>query len=224
MCVCVCVCVCMCVYVCVRVCVYMCTCVCVHVCMRACVCGYMNELVLMEISVYCSSSSDTAALPTFTDPVVIDTNVTVSWDHTNKGPCFNHLTFFYNITWYPVVGGVPQRGEGQSGVTGPGATEYIITDLMSDTDYRVELFGFTPSHPPVFSIVATVNFATRGVCTCMHVMCACMTIGMYNVCLLPCTCSVHVGADICDSAVINTTMGTTTHLSEYSSITNGHNV
>ena len=33
-------------------------------------------------------------------------------------------------------------------------------------------------------------------------------------------CSVHVGADICDSAVINitTAMGTTTHLSGYSSI------
>ena len=113
---------------------------------------------------YCSSSSDTAEPPTFTDPVVIGTSVTVSWDHTNRGPCFNHLTFSYNITWYPVVGGVPQKGEGQSVMTGPGTTEYIITNLMKDTDYQVELFGFTPCHVPVFSSVATVNFTTKGVC------------------------------------------------------------
>ena len=57
-----------------------------------------------------------------------------------------------------------QRGEGQSGVTGPGATEYIITNLMNDTDYRVELFGFTPCEPVVYSEVATVDFTTTGVC------------------------------------------------------------
>ena len=136
----------------------------------------MNELVdaylcSWRLSVYCSSSSDTAAPPTFTDPVVVGSSVQLLWDHTDRGPCFNHLTFSYNITWYPVVGGVPQRGEEQSGMTGPGATEYIITNLMKDTDYQVELFGYTPSHPPVFSIVATVNFTTGGVCRYMHVMC-----------------------------------------------------
>ena len=115
----------------------------------------------------CSTCTDTAAPPILTDLVVSGTNVTVSWDHTNKGPCFNHLTFSYNITWYPVVGWVPQRGEGQSVMTGPGATEYIITNLMKDTDYQVELFGYTPSHPPVFSIVATVNFTTKGVYVCI---------------------------------------------------------
>ena len=112
----------------------------------------------------CSNWTDAAAPLILTDPGVIGTSVTVSWDHTNKGPCFNNLTFSYNITWYPVVGGVPQRGEGQSVMTGPGATVYIITNLMNDTDYRVELFGFTPIHPPVFSIVATEDFTTKGVC------------------------------------------------------------
>ena len=111
--------------------------------------------------------SDTAVPPILTDTVVIGTSVTLSWDHTNKGPCFNNLTSSYNITWYPVVGGVSQRGEGQSVMTGPGATEYILTNLMKDTDYRVELFGFTPSHPPVFSGVATVNFTTKGVYVCI---------------------------------------------------------
>ena len=112
----------------------------------------------------CSTCTDTAAPPTFSDPLMNGTSVTVSWNHTDKGPCFNHLTFSYNITWYPVVDGVPQKGEGQSGVTGPGATEYIITNLMNNGNYQVELFGFTPSHPPVFSIVATVGFKTKGVC------------------------------------------------------------
>ena len=120
---------------------------------------------------YCFTCSDIAASPIPSGPVVNGTSVTVLWDHADRRPCFNHLTFSYNITWYPMVGGVPQRGEGQSGVTGPGATEYIITNLMKDTDYQVELFGFTPIHPPVFSIVATVGFTTRGECRYMHVMC-----------------------------------------------------
>ena len=105
---------------------------------------------------------DTAALPTFTDLIVNGTNVRISWDHTNKGPCFSNLTFSYNITWYPVVGGVPQRGEGQRDVTGPGATEYIIANLMNNTDYRVELVGL--AGPVVHSEMATMNFTTKGVC------------------------------------------------------------
>ena len=56
-----------------------------------------------------------------------------------------------------MVGGVPLRGEGQSAVTGPGATNYTITNLMNGTDYQVELFGFTSSDPVVYSEVATVN-------------------------------------------------------------------
>ena len=99
--------------------------------------------------------------------MVNGTSVTVSWNHTEKGLCFNNFTFSYNITWYPVVGGVPLRGEGQSGVTGPGATEYIFTNLMNNTNYRVELVGFTPSAPPVFSKVATENFTTTGVYVCI---------------------------------------------------------
>ena len=86
------------------------------------------------------------------------------WDHTDRGPCFNHLTFSYNVTWYPVVGRVPKRGERQSVVTGPGATVYILTNLMKDTDYRVEFFRFTPCEPVVYSEVATVDFTTTGVC------------------------------------------------------------
>ena len=88
---------------------------------------------------------------------------TLMWHHTDKGPCFINLTFSYNITWYPVVGVVPPRGEGQSAVTGPGATEYNIINLMNGTDYQVELFGFTSSYPVVYSEVATVNFTTEGV-------------------------------------------------------------
>ena len=61
-----------------------------------------------------------------------------------------------------MVGGVAQRGEGQSAVTVPGATAYIITNLMNGTDYQVELFGFTSSDPVVYSEVATVNFTTEG--------------------------------------------------------------
>ena len=108
---------------------------------------------------------DTAALPTFTDPVVMGTNVRISWNHTDKGPCFSNLTFFYNITWYPVVGGVPQRRSGWA-VIRPGATEYIITNLTNNTDYRVELVGLAGSDPVVHSEMATMNFTTKGVC--MH--------------------------------------------------------
>ena len=111
----------------------------------------------------CSTCTDTAAPPTFTDTVVVGTIVTILWDHANKGPCFNHLTFYYNIIWYPVVGGVSQRGEEQSVLTGPNATEYIITNLMNDTDYRVELEGVTSSGLVVHSEVATVDFTTVGV-------------------------------------------------------------
>ena len=93
--------------------------------------------------------------------VVNSTSVQVSWDHTDQGRCFNKLTFSYNITRYPVVGGVPQRGEGQSAVTGPGATEYTITNLMNGTDYQVELFGFTSNDPVVYSEVATVNITVE---------------------------------------------------------------
>ena len=86
------------------------------------------------------------------------------WDHTVQGPCFTNLTFSYNITWYPVVGGAPLRGEGQSAVTVPGTTEYTITNLMNGTDYQVEVFGFTSTDPVVYSEVATVNFtAAKGI-------------------------------------------------------------
>ena len=65
------------------------------------------------------------------------------------------------------MGGVSQRREGQSKMTKPDATEYIITYLMNDTDYHVELVGFTPGDHPMFSIVATVDFTTKGVYSCI---------------------------------------------------------
>ena len=82
---------------------------------------------------------------------------TLMWNHTDKGPCFTNITFSYNVTWYPVVCGVPLRGEG-----------YTITNLMNGTDYQVELFGFTSSNPVVYSEVATVLviFTAEGVYMC----------------------------------------------------------
>ena len=55
-------------------------------------------------------------------------------------------------------------------MTGPGATEYTITNLMNGTDYQVELFGFTSSDPVVYSEVATVNFTTEGAYVCIVCM------------------------------------------------------
>ena len=120
---------------------------------------------------FCYLIIETAKQPVFQSRPLFGENgssATVTWDHTDQGPCFTNLTFSYNITWYPVVGGVPLRGEGQSGVTGPGATAYTITDLMNGTDYQVELFGFTSSDPVVYSEVATVNFTTEGVYICKY--------------------------------------------------------
>ena len=65
---------------------------------------------------------------------------------------------------------MPQREEGQSGMTGPGATEYIINNLMNNTEYQVDLMGYAPSDPPVFSVVATVNFTTGGVCVRIYIV------------------------------------------------------
>ena len=115
----------------------------------------------------CSTWTDTAEPPILTDPLVNGTNVTVSWNHIDKGPCFNDLTFSYNLIWYPVVGTVFDRKEGQSGVTVPGATAYIITNLMSVTSYQVELMGFTSSDPVMYSKVAAMNFTTEGVYVCI---------------------------------------------------------
>ena len=106
------------------------------------------------------TNTETAKQPIFQGSPHFGANrmtVTLMWNHTDKGPCFTNFTFSYNITLYPVVGGVPLRGEGQSVVTGPGATEYTITNLMIGTDYQAELVGFTSSDPVVYSEVATVN-------------------------------------------------------------------
>ena len=106
---------------------------------------------------------ETANIPELQSSLLFGANgVTLMWNHIDQGPCFTNLTFSYNITWYPVVGGVPLREEGQSGVTGLGATAYIITNLMNDTDYQVKLFGFTSSDPVVYSEVATVNITAEG--------------------------------------------------------------
>ena len=117
----------------------------------------------LSCSVFLIFNIETAKHPVLLSSPRIGENgltATLMWNHTDQGPCFTNLTFSYNITWYPVVGGVPLRGEGQSAVTGPGATEYTITNLMNGTDYQVELFGFTSSDPVVYSEVATVNITS----------------------------------------------------------------
>ena len=120
-------------------------------------------VVLFLVPVFCDIFSsvyiiiETVKKPKLqSSPCIGDNGLTATlmWNHTDQGPCFTNLTFSYNITWYPVA----QRGEWQSALTIPGATAYIITNLMNGTDYQVELFGFTSSDPVVYSEVAMVNF------------------------------------------------------------------
>ena len=66
-------------------------------------------------------SSATAAPPLLGDPVVDDSDIRLSWDHTDKAPCYSHLTFSYNITWYPV------NVQRETATTDVAATEYVIT-------------------------------------------------------------------------------------------------
>ena len=109
------------------------------------------------ILLFCPNFADVAKPPIFAEPVLNGASVRISWNHTDKGLCFRNHTFSYNITWYPVKG-----GETHSNTTRPGATEYIITNLMRNSDYRVHLVGFTSSEPPVYSETAVVNFTTKG--------------------------------------------------------------
>ena len=125
----------------------------------------------LSCSVFLIFNIETAKHPVLLSSPRIGENgltATLMWNHTDQGPCFTNPTFSYNITWYPVVGGVPLRGEGQSAVTGPGATAYTITNLMNGTDNQVELVGFTSSDPVVYSEVATVLviFTAEGVYMC----------------------------------------------------------
>ena len=106
---------------------------------------------------FCPNFADVAKPPILAEPMVNGSSARISWSHTDKGLCFHNLTFSYNITWYPVKG-----GETQSNTTWPGATEYIITNLMRNSGYRVGLVGFTLSEPPVYSETAVVNFTTKG--------------------------------------------------------------
>ena len=123
--------------------------------------------------------ADEAEPPIFADPSVNSTSVRVTWNHTNKGPCFSNLTFSYNITWYPV-----EKPQGkQRNVTKPGATEYNITNLESKTDYRVELVGFTDSEPPVYSKMAMVDFKTEGMMSACIQECLSWLLAVYNVIL-----------------------------------------
>ena len=66
-------------------------------------------------------SSATAAPPILGDPVVNGSDIRLSWGHTDKPPCYSHLTFSYNITWYPV------NVQGETAATDVAATEYVIT-------------------------------------------------------------------------------------------------
>ena len=132
--------------------------------------------------------------------LIISTTAILMWDHTNKGPCFNHLTFSYNITWYPVVGGVPQRGEGQRVTTGINETQLLIPDLMYSTRYKVEILGISSTPPQLGSEPTTANFTTNGVCVCV---CVCVCVRVYVcvcvcvcVCVYVCTC-VYVCVRVC---------------------------
>ena len=104
---------------------------------------------------FCPNFADVAKPPILAEPMVIGNSVRISWNHTDKGLCFRSIPFPYNITWSPVKG-----GKTQSNTTKPGATEYNITNLIHNTDYRVHLVGVTSSEPPVYSKMAVVTFKT----------------------------------------------------------------
>ena len=63
----------------------------------------------------------TAAPPILGDPVVDGSDIKLSWHHADKGTCYSHLTFSYNITWYPV------NVQRETATTDVAATKYVIT-------------------------------------------------------------------------------------------------
>lgn len=100
-------------------------------------------------------SSATAVPPIFGTPVFDGNIIKLSWDHTDKGPCYNHLIFFYNITWYPSD---EQRESATSSVD---ATEHVIT-VSPKYQLQVMILGLSASHPPVYTSPVGMRIETKG--------------------------------------------------------------
>ena len=126
-------------------------------------CTYSTLGFQITVSVCFHCFTDVAAPCILHTPVVTATSVMVVWDHTDKGSCYSHLTFSYNITWYIVF---PYAGMVWSAVTEPGATAYNITNLRHSTDYQIQSVGFSSDGPTVYTEEATRRFTTNGACTC----------------------------------------------------------
>ena len=131
-------------------------------------CGISDVSVLdlcfqLTVSVCFHCFTDEAAPCIIHAPVVTATTIMVIWDHTDKGTCYSHLTFSYNITWYTVS---PHGEMVRSAMTEPGATTYNITNLRHSTDYLIQIVGFSSDSPRVYTEKATRRFITNGACTC----------------------------------------------------------
>ena len=114
-----------------------------------------------------TSPVESATPPLVNSPVLVGNLVLLQWDHTSKGPCFNHLTFSYNITWYPVGNGTGQMDAAKSAVISNSENiihdhQYIITNLLPNIQYQTEIVAFTSTSPRVYSEPVTVEFTTQG--------------------------------------------------------------
>ena len=106
---------------------------------------------------------ESATPPAVGSPVLVADIVVLHWDHIDQGACFANLTFLYNITWYPVVGGTRQMEAAKSAVASNHNTEgtmwYVISNLLPNTSYQVEIVGFTSTSPQAYSEPVTVEYA-----------------------------------------------------------------
>ena len=99
--------------------------------------------------------SATAAPPLLGDPVVDGSDIRLSWDHTDKGPCYSHLIFSYNITWYPM------NVQKETATTDVAATEHVIT-VNSRYQFQVMVLGFSASRPHVYTSPAYAHIEIKG--------------------------------------------------------------
>ena len=123
------------------------------------------NIELQEALYIFTSLVESATPPLVDSPVLVGNLVLLQWDHTSKGPCFNHLTFSYNITWYQVGNGTGQVDAAKSAVISNSENsihQYIITNLFPNTSYQVEIVGFTSTSPRVYSEPVTVEVTTQG--------------------------------------------------------------
>lgn len=139
--------------------------------------------------------------PILKDWVVHNASATLRWDHTNKGLCYNNLPFLYNITWYPLVEGVPQMDVTRVNTTQSGASKFVIVELTPGTVYQVKIVGFSSqSSLQVMSELLLFNLTTEGIrmhalfCVyivhhvwmCILIACNCPFCIVYSMCLLFC--------------------------------------